>query len=74
MLNLLCTCSLLEKEMCEKIHAIMAWEILYFPNFFFYHDHHDHGESCRFSSQDLVSLVQSNLNMLKFIKIHYNTI
>ena len=60
--------------MCEKIHAIMAWETLYFPSFFFYHDHHNHGGSHCFSSQDLGNLVQSNLIMLKYIKIHSNTI
>ena len=52
---------LTEEEMCEKIHAIMAWETLYFPSFFFYHDHQDHDNSHCFSSQDLVDLLQSNL-------------
>ena len=63
-----------EGKMCEKIHAIMAWETLYFPSFFFYHNLYDHGDSCCFSSQDLVNLVQSNVtnfnaNLSKYIPV-----
>ena len=57
------------KDTCQYWHGK-----LYIFQFFIYHDHHVHDATCCFNSQDLVNLVQSNLNMLKFIKIHYSVI